>query len=1127
MADPMQEELDKEFVNFYPVNPLLTYRSYSYHHVLFMCDSTDTAEELIVELGSESSASNAASTALATRYAEQIISGRSSLSDGTEGRIKQTTNGKYVVITNGTINSDYIINSLKWSSISAANVFPGDQYTSLATDGEFRVVEPRGIKFFNTLAESCKLLQIGAESAVFVLKTYFVGYTNDSVQDAVEIISSVKPLMFYMIDIVGTFTEDGGAYDIQFVAVSNGATRRPHTMRMENFSGQLDKSLKGSLAKLERYINEESASYFDCVKTASAVFSSTNAELPPDQEVMTADKLIPVEYDIFIDKMYDSEAYTANNSQQAYKERGVCVEPVNIKLGPMSVESAIRAIMESSIQVLVDRKGGEQGTGIKYDYRIHSVVKSSSPNGSKGKPKVRVMYFVTRYHVPSYDLIAKLVAMHDTTGKIEGLDYDEAKRLVQNNLMAYRYVYTGRNIDILNFDIKMQMGLAFFQIVSQTNNIKEHMQTTPSVGVGGSAIHQTGTADSVYTPIFLGTNLRSPKGFNTVDAGSAITYNSAMSRQASVENVEAKMTIVGNPIYLGRMSHNPSDYSYANTEFVGVTGKQPDPVQPEPNDTGEPTKATMKDWGFFPGLARVQVFMPKSSDDIDSRNTARTTGTSYSEEFWYDGYYYILGVTNIFEEGKFTQELDLLSTPKLMTDATLKDQNAKFDKQLTECINKKHRVASPAQPPAPSAPTQPAAPKTKEPTKVVNQDPYTVKQGAWSLGQTSAREESNGDPGAVNPKDANGLPSYGSYQLNGGTLNNFIRTSAYKDKFAGLTPNSAAFTQRWKQVAQEDREGFKKDQHDFIQRTHYDVLRSKFTPTNLKSLNSRGPSVQDMMWSTSVQYGPGLANSIFKNALKSYNVDSMTDCEIVKVVQQYKSDNVHKHFTGSPGSTSYRWAEAVKNNRIPRETTALLALCGEKAPVGPKETNTTPQQEVKPSEPTGQPAPPNVSTHDTVVAAKGDEKPEGKSPCDLMLEEQMRAASDKFEKQQAEGKTAVETQQKDVNKAYEERTKYSEDKQKLIKQKVSEYNTLEAQYRSAVEDAKAAEKSVKINEETLANLNNAGSTGTQDYTAAKQKTTQVLEQQKGKMLQARQKAVATKEKMDQIQTEIKQITDSK
>jgi hypothetical protein len=133
------------------------------------------------------------------------------------------------------------------------------------------------------------------------------------------------------------------------------------------------------------------------------------------------------------------------------------------------------------------------------------------------------------------------------------------------------------------------------------------------------------------------------------------------------------------------------------------------------------------------------------------------------------------------------------------------------------------------------------------------------------LGQLSEKYETGGrGPGVVSTGagDAGGA-SYGSYQMTskpgGGTVGRFVTQPdfPFRGKFAGLTPGTAAFSNVWKQLAQTDRDEFQSSQHDFIKKTHFDPLVSKIVREDGVNVLTRSNALQDVIWSTAVQHGPG------------------------------------------------------------------------------------------------------------------------------------------------------------------------------------------------------------------------------------------------------------------------------
>ena len=212
-------------------------------------------------------------------------------------------------------------------------------------------------------------------------------------------------------------------------------------------------------------------------------------------------------------------------------------------------------------------------------------------------------------------------------------------------------------------------------------------------------------------------------------------------------------------------------------------------------------------------------------------------------------------------------------------------------------------------------------------------------QTAWRLGQTSERFESGGaGPGAVSggQGDLGGI-SYGSYQLASGpgTVGNFVRQSTYKTNFADMAVNSNEFIAEWKQLASSD-PGFGVAQHDFIQKTHYEP-RVKALQSIGFDPESRGPAVQDMVWSTAVQY-QGLTSKVVPRGLeeaygKDYKLDDLSDAQIVTAVQDSKLRHVLEDFRSSKANSP------GLEKRIETEKHALVYLADNGVPMPSREVD--------------------------------------------------------------------------------------------------------------------------------------------------------------------------------------------
>lgn len=134
---------------------------------------------------------------------------------------------------------------------------------------------------------------------------------------------------------------------------------------------------------------------------------------------------------------------------------------------------------------------------------------------------------------------------------------------------------------------------------------------------------------------------------------------------------------------------------------------------------------------------------------------------------------------------------------------------------------------------------------------------------ADTLGALSAKYETGGRGcGTVSTGAGDfGGVSYGSYQMASkmGVPTKFVTQPGFpwlKD-FANLVAGTAPFTAVWKRIAAEQPDDFQRSQHSYIKKTHYDLLAAKILSDNGLDVNTRSRALQDVVWSTAVQHGPG------------------------------------------------------------------------------------------------------------------------------------------------------------------------------------------------------------------------------------------------------------------------------
>jgi LysM repeat protein len=169
-----------------------------------------------------------------------------------------------------------------------------------------------------------------------------------------------------------------------------------------------------------------------------------------------------------------------------------------------------------------------------------------------------------------------------------------------------------------------------------------------------------------------------------------------------------------------------------------------------------------------------------------------------------------------------------------------------------------------------------AAPPVASPVARAEQPtiaPAGTQTGAHhSRGDLSSRYETGGrGPGTVSTgRGDHGGVSYGSYQLatNAHRPQQFLahEGAQWAPQFAGQTPGTPEFSATWRRIAQQEPQAFHAAQHRFIERTHYDPSVSRTLNRTGLDVNQRSAALQDVVWSTAVQHGPG--NDIVAGAVR-------------------------------------------------------------------------------------------------------------------------------------------------------------------------------------------------------------------------------------------------------------------
>lgn len=192
--------------------------------------------------------------------------------------------------------------------------------------------------------------------------------------------------------------------------------------------------------------------------------------------------------------------------------------------------------------------------------------------------------------------------------------------------------------------------------------------------------------------------------------------------------------------------------------------------------------------------------------------------------------------------------------------------------------------------------------------------------GKYALGQISMLFETGGrGVGTISTGSGDfGGKSYGAYQLatNNGSLQAFLRSSPFGAEFAGLKPGSAEFDAKYKTVAKDPK--FADAQHNYITNTHYGPQLAKLRAGGI-DLGTRGPAVQEAVFSTAVQFGAN--TGVIQNALGGQDLSALSDADIIGLIQDYKAKNNSRLFRSSSPAV-----QASTLKRAASEKAELLKL---------------------------------------------------------------------------------------------------------------------------------------------------------------------------------------------------------
>jgi hypothetical protein len=582
------------------------------------------------------------------------------------------------------------------------------------TEGKLRIIDSVGISFANFMQYMTeKLLQVNFTGAVFALRILFVGHLSDGSSKMVQ--SITIPVTFQ--DIKLDLNDVRGIYDCTFMPVvslkdyGNGADWTNIGNATSYFSGTSVNNLGDLVQSFEDNLNKESLKLYQAM-TARVVnrgqsFKNVDSIGRPVQYMIT----IPeswAKYQFsgpsqgaatetnFVDVLKQEDlrrAQTSENQEKKTQNTGT----------PVTKDSYLTVPAGWTIMQVLDKMFAQC---IEISKLANFASTESTPKSVKFYKQLvmltsdaetfTVHVDVIEFEVPNVYLAesgqaSQITEKDDAIFEKRMVNGKEVK--VPRNFIEFDYIFSGRNIDVLQLDLNIQ-NLAFMLsnkiAVGSANLVSNVSAETPENGKGVTNDQHVVQSFRQKDPVLIPRLTQSQKNnFSDFSANATTSDNSSPQEinQQFTQNlsnwyfqspVQAKMIMRGNPHFLSKATFQFLPEHIRPRTLVDDSGtvstanssvKQTYRKKLEEHLAG-PNMARQSDGSFrvtgqlsgpniasSPLFAKINIFGP----NVNFINAEPIAGQDFAQKLFDTGYFNVMEVVSKIENSKFTQELKLYS----------------------------------------------------------------------------------------------------------------------------------------------------------------------------------------------------------------------------------------------------------------------------------------------------------------------------------------------------------------------------------------------------------------------------------------------------------------------------------
>jgi len=613
--------------------------------------------------------------------------------------------------------SQFTVESMKYD-VLINGLTAGQSHANLATTIEMTVLDSVGISFINFMQWLMDTkLQTNFDGMIFLIRVIFVGHNSDGTTQTVQAVTI--PAYLFKMEVNLDFSK--GVYNLEFMPNMNFSVfqhkRWLHIGKATSFSTIGSKTLQSVVKAFEDRLNEESLSFYNATSPillrAGRNPQNTGSQnskfgrlvkyqitLPDgwgDKEFFGSWKhnVNSSEERDFVKELQKLDAAKTPAQKQNAKPTDGTKSPAKDVSSSVPVGITITEVLDiifRQVPAIAEFANSEKVSKTDGLIKFYKHVVSLTSTNDVITVHVDVVAFEVPNAQPPKKKTGEEVSQHQQRFYRTVKENGQSKN-IPANYFELDYIFTGKNTQVLNFDMKIQ-DLQF--LLASNVRVSEgelFAVKEDDAEISKEKLPEVLTSMRPYDPFLIPMKTELEKsGFSEQSANSRDPqanfevsrsfqqYSRNLSAFYAASPIQVAMTIKGNPDIMLKFS-NPNiapsaEQTIETAQTSSITDAQRQQYRQQfereilnsDSDTRMLTKTGRGTFLMNPQLGNasymttpVFVKLNVKGPNVDFRTNELIEGENFTKDVLYDNYYVVFKVTNIIERGVFTQQLELWS----------------------------------------------------------------------------------------------------------------------------------------------------------------------------------------------------------------------------------------------------------------------------------------------------------------------------------------------------------------------------------------------------------------------------------------------------------------------------------